>query len=200
MFTKLITVGCLIAVLLIQISMTQKPLNEVSTQNSRDNWRVFVSSDKSFSIEVPERPVFSRKAISEEDEEWLDLFTCTRSVSFYKLKIKTSAPDIEDKLTIGVIDASGCRKSREVFLKEVKDNFAVLGDDEKKVELDVDLKISGRVARLLVYSKGEATGGRFLVIRDAKRIYMLAYRTETMNDDLMTKKKIDRIFNSFRLK
>jgi hypothetical protein len=169
----------------------------------RLSWQKFHPPDKSFSVELPGKPYYTKNPDSGpngvDDESLLDLFKCTKKVDFYILPITIISNTESNDFVIQVFDVSSCKRKPEVFDKEIAEHFLWMGGDSKEIMKDSSLKKYGRSWREIIYRKGEKNGGRFLAVDARSKIYLLSYETETMNDNLFTNKIINRIFKSFIL-
>lgn len=159
-------------------------------------WEVFSPPDKSFEIELPERPKSLENPASDVDVSiLLTVFKCTKPLGVYHSQSEDD--DSKPQFGIGVFEVTGCKRTKKMFQKEVDMLFLTWGGDARKALRNSKVRVNGLEGRELVYEIG-GSHGRVLFVNGGNRIFLLTY-TKPMNLSISSDEE-ERIFRTFRPK
>lgn len=155
------------------------------------SWRVFSPTDKSFTVELPERPrQVTPPGNTEEPPE--SLFENIRSAYVYTFSLRRNEPMAG--FSFGVLHLSK-PISKSQFDQTVNSSMLWIGGDDKHFSKEADAVVSGFHGREFIYDKGIASG-RALFISAGSRIYLMLYHTEVEGD--IASEAVARIFRTFK--
>jgi hypothetical protein len=158
---------------------------------AQSSWKVFSPPDKSFTVELPEKPR-QAKPPSDTEESAESLFENTKSAYAYTLSLRKNDPVPE--FSFGVLYLSK-PMSNSRFDEAVNSNMLWIGGDDKHFSKEADVVLSGFHGREFIYDKGIASG-RALFINARNRIYLMLFHTEVEGD--ISSEAVSRIFRTFK--
>ena len=158
---------------------------------AQSSWQVFSPPDKSFTVELPERPR-QAKPPSNTEESAESFFENTKSAYAYTLSLRKNDPVPE--FSFGVLHLSKPMGNSQ-FDETVNSNMLWIGGDDKHFSKEADVVVSGFHGREFIYDKGIASG-RALFINAGSRIYLVLFHTEVEGD--ISSVAVSRIFRTFK--
>ncbi|HRH41460.1 MAG TPA: hypothetical protein PKY82_07410 [Pyrinomonadaceae bacterium] len=132
---------------------------------NKDKWINYVSSNNSFSMELPKVPTFESVVVKGEELSIFQFFRCNKSGNNYSLS----------SLSISEIDVSKCKRKDSEFDKEANTLILLFGGDNKLFLSNKKLKIGGLNAREAIFKVGSQTYVRMLIVDAKSRIFVMVY-------------------------
>jgi hypothetical protein len=177
----------------------------VAEINAQAKWRVYTSPNKSFSVELPWKPINRRRnlqyLVSEQgtlqnlprfDKLTVAAFKGTSIDEWYDLSMY-----IDESSTFFYIHVFEVRskRSKEEFDSEVREIMRVDSCKSCRFLKDESVVLNGLSGRKLLYQKGKESG-RVLFINSGSHIYTLSFQTEDKKG--VDRGPVDRVFDTFQ--
>lgn len=159
--------------------------------HAQSSWLMFSPPDKSFTVELPEKPQRPKPPNNKEESSGF-LFKNIKSGYAYTFSLRKNDP-VPD-FSFGVAHLSK-PISDSRFDESANSNMLWIGGDDKHFSKEADVVVSGFHGREFVYDKGNASG-RALFINAGYRIYYMMFHTEVEGD--ISSEAVARIFRTFK--
>ncbi len=174
--------------------------------NAQPKWQVYTPSDKSFSVDLPWKPIYRRRNlqylvsktetltqnIPRFDRLRTPVFKGTSVDDWYDLSMYT-----DESSTIFFIHLYEVRykRSAEDFDSEVRQIMRVETCKSCTFLKDEGVVLNGLSGREIIYQKGKESG-RVLFINAGSRVYIVSFQTEDKKG--VARGPVDRVFSTFQ--
>ena len=177
----------------------------VAEINAQPKWRVYTSPNKSFSVELPWKPINRRRnlhyLVSQQstlqnlprfDKLTVGVFKGTSIDDWYDLSMY-----IDESSTLFYIHVYEVRskRSKEEFDSEVREIMRVDTCKSCRFFSDESVVLNELSGREIIYQKGKESG-RVLFINGGYKIYTLSFQTEDKKG--VSRGPVDRVFDTFQ--
>lgn len=160
---------------------------------AQPKWQVYTAANKSFSVELPTKPIYKRRRLASYVGLSRDrYFKGSSYEEFYDLNIYRS--DSFTRFSISVFEVAETRSERE-FAEEADSIIAAVGGESMRLLKNDSVRVNGLQGREYVYEKGKASS-RVLMVNGGKRIYILRFFTD--DEKGIHREPVERIFNTFQ--
>jgi len=163
--------------------------------NAQPDWRVYSAPNKSFTVELPWKPIYERHNLNgmpTSIRKNRQLFKGSTSIDAYDLRMYTQ--ESSTRTYISVYNLAETLSEQE-FDAEAESVMSRLGGKDQQFLRNEYVTVYGLRGREYVYEKGKASG-RILMVNANHRVYFLHYHTE--NEKGISRGPVERVFNSFR--
>lgn len=160
--------------------------------NAQPKWRPYTSPGKTFTVELPWKPIYQRKQITGMVPNSAGPFKGIQSVDYYNLNMYID----EGSTSFFIFEYEVAdKRSDQDFDIEVDSIMSGPGGKDKNYLQNRPVTVNGLHGQEYFYEKGK-TSARVLVINAGHRIFLLRFSTEEKKG--INRGPVEKVFSTFQ--